>query len=61
MGGKSVKKSYPIDFKKKAVAMSLQEGITVGEVADELAPFSFHSMHFSARVSNDDRGQRYKF
>jgi len=36
MGRKKVRKSYPLEFKKKAVAMSQKEGITVGEVADEL-------------------------
>jgi transposase len=36
MAKKKVRKHYPLDFKKKAVLMTTKEGITVGEVADEL-------------------------
>lgn len=36
MARKKVRRSYPLDFKKKAVLMTMKEGITVGDVADEL-------------------------
>lgn len=36
MARKKIRKSYPLDFKKKAVMMTMKEGISVGDVADEL-------------------------
>lgn len=36
MARKKTRKSYPLEFKKRAVLMTQKEGITVGDVADEL-------------------------
>lgn len=33
---KPARKIYPLELKKRAVAMSYQEGISLGDVADEL-------------------------
>lgn len=36
MPKKNTRKSYPLEFKKKAVLMTAKEGITIAEVADQL-------------------------
>ena len=36
MSKKQSRKSYPLEFKKKAVMMTTKEGITINDVADEL-------------------------
>lgn len=36
MSKKKVRKSYPLEFKKKAIMLTTQEGVSVAEVAEEL-------------------------
>lgn len=36
MGKKKTRNSYPLEFKKKAVLMTTEEGVSVSEVADQL-------------------------
>ena len=53
MGRKKIRKSYPLDFKKKAVAMSMKDGITVNEVADELGVSPQYLSKWRAELMED--------
>ena len=53
MGRKKIRKSYPLDFKKKAVAMSMKDGITVNEVADELGVSPQYLSKWRAELMGD--------
>ena len=53
MGRKKIRKSYPLDFKKKAVAMSMKDGITLNEVADELGVSPQYLSKWRAELMED--------
>lgn len=55
MARKQGRKSYPEEFKKKAVLMTEQEGVSVAEVAAELGISAQYLSQWRSKLLKDDQ------
>ena len=55
MGKKKTRNSYPDEFKRKAVLMTTEEGMTVGEVADQLGISPQYLSQWRSKLLKDEQ------